>query len=159
MKLTMRQKTIVILGILGVVTLLVILPKKLLTRPISQPSSIQSQSSPSQNPTPTNESPKIVSTKPDPLEEAIISANEVIEINFNRSLENEGEFKIRIEPKVEYKITLSGDRKTAKIIPEEPYELGVGYTMFITGDTKFEGLGPWGEEKTFHFQTIKYRGI
>lgn len=123
----------------------------------------QAPQSPPAQPTassnPINESPKIVSTNPNPLDQAVISSDQQIEIVFNRPLENEGEFKIRIEPKVRYKITLSGDRKTAKIIPEDPYELGVGYTMFITGDTKFEGLGPWGEEKTFHFQTIKYRGI
>lgn len=155
----MRQKTIVILGILGAIILLLISQKVLLVRPISLPSGIQPSSTPSHNPTQPNESPKIISTKPDPLDQAVVSSDQQIEIVFNRPLENEGEFKIRIEPKVKYKITLSGDRKTAKIIPEEPYDLGVGYTMFITGDTKFEGVGPWGEEKTFHFQTIKYRGI
>ncbi|MBI2018233.1 hypothetical protein HYS96_00865 [Candidatus Daviesbacteria bacterium] len=155
----MRQKTIVILGILGAIILLLISQKVLLVRPISLPSGTQPSSTPSQNSTQPNESPKILSTKPDPLDQAVISSDQQIEIVFNRGLENEGEFKIRIEPKVKYKITLSGDHKTAKITPEESYELGVGYTMFITGDTKFEGVGPWGEEKTFHFQTIKYRGI
>lgn len=105
------------------------------------------------------DSPKIVSTKPDPLEEAVIGAADTIEISFNRSLENEGEFKVRIDPKVDFKIQLSSDRKTAKIMPQKPYELGVTYTLFIGTETKFDGVGRWGEEKIFHFQTVRYRGV
>lgn len=103
--------------------------------------------------------PQIVSTKPDPLNGAIVSASQPIELVFNRGLENEGELKVTIEPKINFKITLSQDRKTAKIIPQEPYDLGITYTMFIKGDTKFTGYGPWGEEKMFHFQTVRYRGV
>lgn len=149
-----KHKIMFIGGILGIILIFVSL-KIFSTKQAPQSPSAQ----PTASSNPINESPKIVSTNPNPLDQAVISSDQQIEIVFNRPLENEGEFKIRIEPKVKYKITLSGDRKTAKIIPEDPYELGVGYTMFITGDTKFEGLGPWGEEKTFHFQTIKYRGI
>lgn len=104
-------------------------------------------------------SPKILSTKPDPLEEAIISANETIEITFNKSLENEGEFKLRIEPKAEYKLELTQDRKTARIIPLKSYELGSTYTLFIGPDTKFQEIGAWGQEKIFHFKTVRYRGV
>lgn len=106
-----------------------------------------------------NESPKIISTKPDPLEETIISATEIVEITFNRPLENVGEFKSRIEPKIEYKVELSGDRKTARIIPAKPYELGTTYTLFIGPDSKFDGVGEWRQDKTFHFKTVKYRGV
>lgn len=104
-------------------------------------------------------SPKILSTKPEPLEGAIISANEVIEFTFSRALENEGELKIKTEPKMEYDIKLSQDRKNAKIIPVKPYELGTTYTLFLGPDTKFEGLGKWGQEKIFHFKTVRYRGV
>ena len=104
-------------------------------------------------------SPRIVSTKPDPLDENIISAMEIVEITFNKSLENVGEFKVRIEPKIDYKVELSGDRKTAKIIPAKPYQLGTTYTLFIGPETKFDGVGRWGEEKIFHFRTIKYTGV
>ena len=107
----------------------------------------------------TNEKPRIVSTKPDPLEEAIVPATDTVEITFNRPLENVGEFKVRIEPKIDFKAELSGDRKTAKIIPLKPLELGSGYTLFIGTETKFDGVGRWGEEKIFHFRTIRYRGI
>ncbi|MBI4038669.1 hypothetical protein HY384_01785 [Candidatus Daviesbacteria bacterium] len=106
--------------------------------------------------------PKIVSTKPDSLkdtEDTIVSATEVLEITFNRSIENVGEFKLRIEPKTEVKVELSGDRKTAKIIPVKPYDLGSTYTLFIGTETKFDGVGRWGQEKIFHFRTIKYTGV
>lgn len=105
------------------------------------------------------DSPQIISTKPDPLENAVVSATEVVEITFNRSLENIGEFKFRIDPNSEVKIELSPDRKTAKIIPQTPYELGVTYTIFIGPDTKFDGVGNWGKEAIYHFQTVKFRGI
>lgn len=103
--------------------------------------------------------PKIISTKPEPLENAVVSATEIVEITFNRPLENIGEFKFRIDPKAEIKIELSPDRKTAKIIPQTPYELGVTYTIFIGPDTKFDGAGNWGKEAIYHFQTVKFRGI
>lgn len=108
---------------------------------------------------PPLESPKIILTKPDPLDNSVVSSSEIVEITFNRSLENTGEFKVRIEPNINYKIELSGDRKTAKIIPEKPYELGTTYTLFIGPETKFDGVGRWGEEKIFHFRTIKYTGV
>lgn len=106
-----------------------------------------------------DDTPKIVSTKPDPLEDTIISATEIVEISFNRPLENIGEFKSRIEPKIDYKIELSSDRKTAKIIPSKPYPLGTTFTLFIGPETKFDGVGRWGEEKIYHFRTIKYTGV
>lgn len=122
-----------------------------------EPSQPQTQNSPA--PVDPNGPPKIVSTKPDPLEDNIISATDIVEITFNRPLENVGEFKSRIEPKIDYKVELSGDRKTAKIIPLKPYPLGSTFTLFIGTETKFDGVGRWGEEKIFHFKTIKYTGV
>lgn len=110
-------------------------------------------------PTSQPESPRIVSTKPNPLENAVVSATEIVEITFNRPLENIGEFKFRIDPKSEIKIELSPDRKTAKIIPQTPFELGVTYTIFIGPETKFDKAGNWGKEAIYHFQTVKFRGI
>lgn len=106
-----------------------------------------------------NDKPQVVSTKPEPLEDTIISATENIEITFNRPLENVGEFKSRLEPNLEYKVELSSDRKTARIIPLKPYPLGTTFTLFIGTETKFDGVGRWGEEKVFHFKTIKYTGV
>lgn len=103
--------------------------------------------------------PQIVSTKPEPLNENFVSGSEPIEITFNRPMENVGEFKIRIEPKIDYKVELSADRKTAKITPSKPYPLGTSFTLYINSDTKFDGVGSWGENKEFHFRTIKYTGV
>lgn len=125
-----------------------------LRRPVPAPPTPTSASQTQQD-----ESPKIIYTKPDPLNETIISASEVIEITFNKPLQNVPEFKLRIEPKAEYKVELSPDRKTAKITPLKPLELGASYTLYIGHDTKFEGAGEWGKDQTFHFRTVKYRGI
>src|SRR3989338_10213395 len=119
------------------------------------------QSVPASQHTPVseNDKPTIISTKPEPLENAVVSATETVEIIFNCPLENIGEFKFRIDPKAEIKIELSPDRKTAKIIPQTPYELGVTYTIFIGPESKFDGVGNWGKEAIYHFQTIRFRGI
>ncbi len=106
-----------------------------------------------------NDPPQIISTNPDPLEDNIVSSNQTIEITFNRPLQNSGEFKLRIEPKLDVKIELSSDRKTAKIIPVKPFELGVTYTIFIGPETKFDGVQNWGQEKIYHFRTVSYRGV
>lgn len=124
-----------------------------------QQTSPSNTSSPPQPASEQNEKPRIVATKPDPLEQAIVSGSQPIELIFNRGLENEGELKLRIEPPIDMKITLSQDRKTATLTPQKPYELGVTYTIFIKGDSKFTGFGEWREEKNFHFQTVRYRGV
>ncbi len=103
--------------------------------------------------------PHVASTKPDPLEGTIVSASEPVEITFNRPLENVGEFKLKIEPKIDFKVTLSSDRKTAKISFPKALELGVTYTLFIGTDTKFDGVGAWGQEKIYHIKTVSYRGV
>lgn len=145
----------IILSIMGLVILIFII-LWIIPKQSTPKTKAADTASPQPNQT---DKPQIVSTKPENLEESIISASEVVEITFNRPLENSGEFKVRIEPKIDFKVELSGDRKTAKIIPLKPYELGTTYTLFIGTETKFDGVGRWGEEKIFHFRTIKYRGI
>lgn len=114
---------------------------------------------PSSTPTPASNQPRIVSTNPNPLDGAIITADQIIELIFSHPLENAPELKLRIEPKIDYKVELSGDRKTAKITPTRSYDLGVSYTLFIMPDSKFDGGGRLEGEKVFHFQTIRYRGV
>ena len=114
----------------------------------------------SSNPNPkNNEQPRIVSTIPDPLDQTIIPASQVIEISFNKPLQNVPEFKVRIEPKVDFKVELSSERKTAKITFIKPLDLGAAYTLTINPDTKFDEVGDWGQTKDFHFRTVRYRGI
>ena len=145
-----------VVAIIGAILILVF-QKGLLSKPAPEENSSNSESTKQE--IPTDAKPQIVSTRPDPLENAIVSGTETVEITFNRPLENVGEFKFRMEPEIEYKIELSQDRKTAKIVPVKPYQLGSGYTIFIGPETKFDGVGRWGEEKIFHFRTITYRGI
>lgn len=104
-------------------------------------------------------SPELISTNPNPLEDTIITADQVVEITFSQPLENAPEFKTKIEPKLDYKVELSGDKKTAKIIPALPFELGTTYTLFIMTDSKFEGGGRLPKELNFHFRTVRYRGF
>ena len=83
----------------------------------------------------------------------------MIEISFNKPLQNVPEFKVRIEPKVDFKVELSSERKTAKITFIKPLDLGAAYTLTINPDTKFDEVGDWGQTKDFHFRTVRYRGI
>lgn len=148
------MKKIIIFVTIIVIILLGVFLWKSRTSSTPSPTAISPTSTPS-----ATDKPQVVSTKPDPLENNIVGASDTIEITFNRPLENVGEFKLNIEPKIDFKIALSGDRKTAKIIPVTPYQLGTTYTIFIGTETKFDGVGRWGEEKVFHFKTIKYTGV
>ncbi len=149
---TSKQKIITGIVIIGIILVIIFLKGI-----SSKPTTSSSDKKPIQ--VSENDKPQIISTKPDPLEDNIVGATDVVEITFNRSLENVGEFKSRMEPEIGYKVELSGDRKTARIIPAKPYPLGTTFTLFIGPDTKFDGVGRWGEEKIFHFRTIKYTGV
>ncbi|MBU1031999.1 hypothetical protein KKE03_03730, partial [Patescibacteria group bacterium] len=95
----MKQKIIILVVIFGVIVIFFFL-RGTFSKPQSQ-KPVEQKTSPTQS---QNESPRIVSTKPDPLEDTIIPATATIEITFNRPLENVGEFKLRMEPKIDYKI-------------------------------------------------------
>lgn len=151
------KRKIIIIAAFGAILILIF--QRGLYSKLKSAANTTQKAEPAKQEIPKDTEPQIVSTKPDPLEDAIISATEIIEITFNRPLENVGEFKSRIEPKIDYKVELSQDRKTAKIIPNKPYQLGTTYTLFIGPDSKFDGVGSWGKEKTFHFRTIQYRGV
>ncbi len=144
------NKKIILIGIVIVFLLLAVffVPKE------SSPKTVQKATVISEN-----DPPQIVSTNPDPLEDNIVSSTQTIEITFNRPLENVGELKLRIEPQIDLKKELSSDRKTAKITPTKPLELGVTYTLFIGPDTKFDGVGAWNREQMYHFKTVTYRGV
>lgn len=106
-----------------------------------------------------SDKPQIVTTEPDLGNIPFVAQDQIISVTFNRPVENPGEFKHLLEPKTKYRLEASQDRKTIKIIPEEPYQLGVEYTFIIKPETKFDGAMTLGEEKILHFRTIQYRGI
>lgn len=105
---------------------------------------------------------EIVSITPAELKEKkdiVIVPTQVIEMTFNKKLENAPETKIITDPSSEIKVELSDDRMTAKIIPVKPYKLGQGFTLFLKKETKFEGGKVWGRDEDFHFTVIDYKGV
>jgi hypothetical protein len=158
----MKQKIILLILMVGAA--LIYISQQGLYPPLS--------STQSQDPIPTQvptDRPVVVSTVPPGLnsEESItVSPTQTLEITFNMPLENVGEFKNKIEPSAEYKVELSGDRKTAKIIPATPWKLGSSYMLTITPDTKFNN-NPGQQASTnrlngdinLRFKSIEYRGI
>lgn len=101
----------------------------------------------------------LISTNPDFSNDPIIEASQKIEITFDKPLENSGELKMKIDPKPDYKVELSSDRKTAQIKPVKPYELGLEYSISISPESKFDNGARLSEGKNFHFRTVKYRGF
>lgn len=118
-------------------------------------------SAPAPSPTPqqSGQKPRVVATNPANLDYAVILPTQTVEITFNLPIENEGEFKNSLDPKTNYKIKLSDDRKTAKIIPVTPFALGTTFTLFIKPDTKFDGHKTLGYDIYYRFQTIAYKGV
>lgn len=109
---------------------------------------------------PQSQEPSLIATIPSPLEEAVIPPSQIIELTFNMPLENIPEFKHKFDPiSFKYKIELSSDKKNIRIIPERPYEPGLGYTLFIMPDTKFEGKKTLGKDIIYHFRTVNYKGV
>lgn len=109
-----------------------------------------------------SDSPMVTATNPEAMKEkktVVVLPTQTIEIIFNQPLENIPETKIVIEPKADYKVELSGDRKTLKIIPVTPFALGQGYSLFVKGETKFDGKKTLGSDVDFHFATIAYNGV
>lgn len=102
---------------------------------------------------------EIISTDPSPLDNIIITKDQVVKITFSNNLENVPEFKYSINPKINLKVELSGDKKTISFTPEKGFVLGTAYTLGVSIDTKFEGGKRLKEGKIYHFQTVAFRGF
>lgn len=89
----------------------------------------------------------------------IVSATQTIEINFSDPLENLDQFKHKFEPETKFKLAISDDKKTVRITPEEPLDLGAEYTLFIYPYSKFEGGKELDSEKIYHIKTVKFKGL
>lgn len=103
--------------------------------------------------------PLVVSTNPSPLDNATVLPTQVLEITYSHPIENPGEIKYSIDPPIDVKLTLSDDKKTIKVTPNQPFNLGGGYTLVIKGDTKFDGGKRQDGDKVYHFATISYKGV
>ncbi len=106
-----------------------------------------------------NGSPKVVSTNPEKLEEATILPTQTVEVTFSQPIENAGEVKYVVDPPAKVKTELTDDRKTIKLIPEQPYDLGQGYTFTIQEATKFDNQKRQEGDTVFHYSTISYKGV
>lgn len=104
---------------------------------------------------------QLVSTKPSPLDEAILLPAASIELTFDSPLQNSvDEIKHTINPPVEHLLKLSGDLKTVTISPKTTFQVGMGYTLTIKQETKFENPKVHLEKDVeFHFQTLQYSGV
>lgn len=102
---------------------------------------------------------RLLSTDPNPLDNATIAPTQSVSLTFNYPVENPGEFKHSLEPKIDYQVKLSDDRKTVTIVPNKPYQLGLGYTLLIQSDTKFDNGKRLSDPISIHYKTIDYKGI
>ncbi len=102
--------------------------------------------------------PTVVKTNPKELDQSTILPNQTLEIFFSHPLENVPETRWSVEPQADYKAELSDDKKTLKLIPNSPLNLGQSYTLFIKAETKIEGKKTLDKEYQFHFKTIDFKG-
>lgn len=112
-------------------------------------------------PTIQTDTPQLVATKPDPLDEAIIVPGQTVELTFNLAIENIGEFKHRLEPlTTKYQAKLSDDRKSVIITPSSgAFPVGTTFTLFVSPETKFDGGKRMNNELIIHFKTVDFRGV
>lgn len=151
-KLNLKQIIIAIVAIVGALLILIFGHGLYSSPPSSQNNTVEKT-------TENSKEIKVISTNPDNLDGSTILPNQTISITFNQPIENRGEFKNKIDPKADYEIKLSDDRKTAQIILIKPFNLGTGYTLFIKSDTKFDGKRTLDKELIYHFNTIAYKGV
>lgn len=118
-----------------------------------------SSPSPDQTTPITQESSEPSFVSSNPSDNGVLLPSQPIELIFNQPLENSAEFKHRLEPKVDYKLKLSEDKKTIQLVFDKPLPLGTTYTLFVQADAKFEGKKTLGKDLEFHFRTITYNGV
>src|SRR3989344_7682713 len=98
----------------------------------------------------------IVSTKPDPLEDAVILPNQSLEFNFNESFDT-SYMKFRLDPpEIDLVITTPDKTTVSQTIIvnfKKPLKLGNGYTLFVSWDPA-NSEKKMDQEYVYHFQTI-----
>lgn len=106
---------------------------------------------------------EIISTSPNPLEEATILPTQSLEITFNKPLYR-SQFKHKFDPEIEHEVEVVNgiDKELGSVFRikfSKPLPLGSGYTLFIFTDTKTEDGFNLEAEHVYHFKTIKFRGV
>lgn len=156
--LSLKQKIIGIIAIIGTI-LILIFQRGFSSNPTATLEPVRINLDPQPQKQIQIDTPELVSTNPSPLDGAILWGLQPIEITFNMPLENIPELKYKLEPQIDIKVELSSDKKTVRFIPTKTLPLGVGFTLFISGDAKFDGKKTLGKDYTFRFKTIEYKGI
>lgn len=175
--LSLKQKIMIIIGVIGAILIAIfqhgLFPRSPLSLALSVSELLASRSertpslpagkanpqpSSSVSELPTN-NPELLSTNPSPLNDIVILPNQTIEFTFNLPLENAPEFKHQLIPAAKYKMELSGDRKTIKLVPDPVFQLGISYTLTIKSEAKFAGNRTLGKSYEYHFRTIEYKGV
>lgn len=115
-----------------------------------------------QIPTENNEL-KLISTKPDPLDNVTILPTQNLEFTFNIPIYR-SEFKHHFDPEVPHDIEVVGGidsehGTTIRIKFRKSLELGSGYTLFVESGTKVNDKLRLDRDYIYHFTTISYRGV
>ncbi len=145
-----KKQLIVLFAAIGVILIAIF------SRGLYLPTANQEEAAPEENLV-QSDRPQLVSS--DPVDTSTIGPTQKIELNFNMPLENEGELKIVIDPKFEYTLKLSEDKKTATLTPNDPLPAGAGYTLFVKGNTQFAGKKLLENDAIVHFKTVNHSGI
>lgn len=108
----------------------------------------------------STEQPTLISTSPNPLNEAILIPGQSIILTFSHPLENLPELKYKFEPEIEgLQGQLSQDKKTVTFKSPKPLPVGQSYTLTIQQEAKFEGGKHLDKQYEFRFKTIDYKGV
>jgi len=127
--------------------------KNLIQKPAASPTEISNQQQ--------DDSLRVASTKPDPLEGATILPTQSIEITLSKQVGRE--FKYHFDPEVESQVeelsSKGGLESTYRINFTKPLELGSGYTLYIDSSTHTKDKQNLDHEYIYHFSTISYKGV
>lgn len=121
--------------------------------------------SPSQKSEPTSQQTdenskevKVLSTTPEKLHGSTLLPTQIIEIKFNKVLNNDPA-DLKIEPETKYNAHVTDSGKTLRIEPLEPYKLGSEYTITIKQGYDLQDGNKLDKDIIFRFRTIEYRGV
>lgn len=88
----------------------------------------------------------------------VIAPTQALDITFNKPMVRD-DARIILDPKVDYKVEISSDHKTIKIIPEKAFDLGKDYTLTIKSGYGTDTGEKLDTDLTFKFKTISYTGV
>ncbi len=109
---------------------------------------------------PGQEEVKVVSMIPANLNGSTININQEIALTFNYPIdEADKKFELFITPDPGYKLQMSSDKKTVKVILNKSFELGQTYGIHISNEAPFQGKRRLKDDLDYTFHTITYSGV